>query len=292
MATKYPDPFTPMLENEMFIKAFLWGFQGTGKTVWALRSHKCAYISLEGGAEHYRRLGPNISYPKNTKELGAALMFLKLNNNGLYKTLALDCMSVAWTMFQDETPLIEVKGALTQDWITIKRKWKSFITLLLSLQMDVIAIARSKEASTPGKWYEKTGQLIPDCEKNSVYDFDFELFAYTEENKDSGDMDFKIALNKVRDLSGKIKTGMVLTNTTFAAFKAKVKQVAEPEKPKFPPVEEFKKTLLSCDSKDAVESLETEYQYYASKYPPEDQQIIAKIFADSKYKFNGGQPNA
>ena len=198
------DPFTFLNPNTTYVKFLIWGPAGSGKTVWGLSAEKVAYISLESGADRYAQLGISAFSPRSLEELGQTLRFLK-HADYSYQTIVLDSVSVCWAMFMEEYCPEGVKP----DWVTIKLKWKRFLRTLLGLRKDVILIGRAKEARSESAWYQKTGQLILDSEISSSYEFDFVGFSYTEQ-LDTGETAYKIRLDKVRDLTGKVKTGMVL----------------------------------------------------------------------------------
>jgi hypothetical protein len=213
-----PDPFTPLNpDTSSYVKFLIWGSAGSGKTVWGLSAERVAYISLESGADRYAHLGISAFSPKNLEDLGNTLRFLK-HADYPYQTIVLDSVSVCWTMFMEEY----CPEGTKPDWVTIKLKWKKFIRTLLALRKDVILIGRAKEARSESAWYKKTGDLILDSEISTSFEFDFVGFSYTDENPETGEVEYKIRLDKVRDLTGKVKTGMILTNSTFKHFKARL----------------------------------------------------------------------
>ena len=208
------DPFVILKPNNAHVKFLIWGGSGTGKTLWSLSADNVAYISLESGADRYSSLEISAFCPRNLTELGHALKFLKNTHNN-YQTVVIDSISVAWSMFMEEL----IPDSSKPDWVMIKTRWKRFLRTLLSLQKDVILIGRSKEARSESAWYKKTGDLILDSEASTGFEFDFIGFSYFKEKEETRDLEFKIRLEKVRDLTGRVKTGMVLTNSTFKDFK-------------------------------------------------------------------------
>lgn len=209
-----PDPFIQLTPKNAHVKFLIWGGPGTGKTVWSLSGEKVAYVSLESGADRYSSLNISAFFPKNLFELGQALRFL-INTENDYQTVVIDSISVAWGMFMEEL----IPEGSKPDWVMVKTRWKRFLRTLLSLQKDVILIGRSKEARSDSAWYKKTGDLILDSEASTGFEFDFVGFSYITENEERAKLEFKIKLEKVRDLTGRVTTGMVLTNSTFKDFK-------------------------------------------------------------------------
>ncbi|NQU63609.1 MAG: AAA family ATPase [SAR324 cluster bacterium] len=212
-----PDPFTLLTPHEGYLKVLIWGPAGSGKTVWSLGADDVAYISLESGADRYAQLGISAFSPRNLAELGQTIRFL-MHAQYQYQTIVVDTVSVCWSMFMEEYCQEGVKP----DWAKIKVKWKRFLRTLLSLRKDVILIGRAKEARSESSWYKKTGDLILDSEISTAFEFDFVGFAYTSYHPETEETHYKVRLEKVRDLTGKVKTGMVMTNSTFKQFKTKL----------------------------------------------------------------------
>lgn len=212
-----PDPFMPLNPNTGHIKFLVWGPAGSGKTVWSLGADDVAYISLESGADRYAQLGISAFSPKNLAELAQTLRFLK-HAQYPYQTIVVDSVSVCWAMFLEEY----CPEGSKPDWVTIKTRWKRLLRTLLSLRKDVILIGRAKEARSESSWYQKTGDLILDSEISTAFEFDFVGFSYTSENPDTEETEYKIRLEKVRDLTGMVKTGMVMTNSSFKQFKTRL----------------------------------------------------------------------
>jgi hypothetical protein len=217
LKTKVPNPFVLLTPKNAHVKFLLWGPPGTGKTLWSLSGDHVAYISLESGADRYSNLKISAFCPKNLTELGYALKYLKSTKNQ-YQTVVVDSVSVAWAMFMSEL----IPEGVKPDWVMIKARWKKFLRTLLSIEKDVILIGRSKEARSESAWYVKTGDLVLDSEASTGFEFDFVGFSYVVENEGTGNLEFKIRLEKVRDLTGRVKTGMVLTNSTFKDYKQRL----------------------------------------------------------------------
>jgi hypothetical protein len=212
-----PDPFVPLSPDEGYLKFLVWGPAGSGKTVWSLGADDVAYISLESGADRYAHLGISAFTPKNLTELGQTLRFLK-HAQYPYQTIVVDSVSVCWSMFLEEF----CPEGTKPDWLTIKVKWRRFLRTILSLRKDVILIGRAKEARSESSWYKKTGDLILDSEISTAFEFDFVGFSHTSDNPETGETQYLIRLDKVRDLTGKVKTGMILANSSFRQFKARL----------------------------------------------------------------------
>ena len=246
------DPFVLLKPNNAHVKFLIWGGSGTGKTLWSLSADNVAYISLESGADRYSSLEISAFRPKNLAELGRALNFLKADA-GHYQTVVVDSVSVAWSMFMEEL----IPNSAKADWVMVKGRWKKFLRTLLALEKDVILIGRAKEARSEGAWYVKSGDFVLDSEVSTGFEFDFVGFSYIEEKEETSDLEFKIRLEKVRDLTGRVKTGMVLTNSTFKDFKHRLNNLLIESQVKSDSAEEFIKSARSSNH------LKT-----GSQYPP------------------------
>lgn len=217
-----PVPFQPLNPSEASLKVIVWGPPGSGKTIWSLNADDVAYISLESGADRYSHLRINATYPKNLKELGEVLRFLKSADHS-YQTIVVDTISNVWGMFLEEFCPENKKP----DWVLIKTKWKRMLRAFLSLRQDVIFIGRAKDARSESNWYKKTGDLVLDSESSTSHELDFVAFSYTEMHEETGEVLYKVRLDKVRDITGRIKTGMVLINSSFREFKRKANTILE-----------------------------------------------------------------
>ncbi|MBF0238111.1 MAG: AAA family ATPase [SAR324 cluster bacterium] len=220
--TPLNNPFQPLKPHDAFLKFLLWGPPGSGKTCWALNSDRVAYISLESGADRYSHLNIEATYPSSLKDIGDVIRFLRSGNHE-YQTCVIDSISVVWSLFLEEYCPEGVKP----DWVMVKTKWKRFLRAMLGLRMDVIAIGRSKDSRTDSQWYKRTGDLILDSEISTGFEFDYIGFAYSELQEEWQDPLYRVRLEKVRDLTGRVKTGMVLTNTSFREFKQRANAVLE-----------------------------------------------------------------
>jgi hypothetical protein len=209
---KIEDPFVKLEPKDAHIKMLLWGPPGSGKTYAALHAPgKVAYVNLESGADRYASLGIYAATPKSLKDIGDIIRFLR--NDDTYDTVVIDSISVVWGMVMEHYIPNEKTNP---NWVTIKQTWKRLLHSIINLDKNVVLIGRAKQ-QTGDNWWVKTGGWTLDCEGTTGHEVDFVGFSYVDINED-GEPSYQIRLEKVRELTGRVKTGMILTNTTFKQF--------------------------------------------------------------------------
>lgn len=167
-------------------RIFLWGPPGAGKTRCALSLGNVALIDLEKGSQYYKdEFRFDVMEPKNFEEILVAVRWLATNKHS-YNTLVIDPVTVAWDMCQEEflvrkrqkknNPEAEISGG---DWKTIKPRYRALMTLLCTIDMNVVVIARSGKNYVDGEGemlkVDKSDPEAPQAEKNTAYIMDTEL---------------------------------------------------------------------------------------------------------------------
>lgn len=165
------------------VKALVFGASGVGKTYLALSAPgKIAMIDTEAGSSFYADRGLtdyDVMHTKTFKEVRDAIRALAADK-GQYETLVIDPITTIWETLQDAAALARQKKRNSVDevdlelldWSKIKRLYKSLLTDLVNLPMNVIVTAREKdEVEKRGSELVKVGHK-PDAEKSTVYAFD------------------------------------------------------------------------------------------------------------------------
>jgi len=165
------------------VKALVFGASGVGKTYLALSAPaKVAMIDTEAGSSFYADRGLSsyeVMHTKTFKEVRDAVRALAANK-GEFETLVIDPITTIWETLQDAAALARQKKRNSVDevdlelldWSKIKRLYKSLLTDIVNLPMNVIVTAREKdEVEKRGSELVKVGHK-PDCEKGTVYAFD------------------------------------------------------------------------------------------------------------------------
>jgi hypothetical protein len=178
-------PFKTVAGQTPRLKVFIWGESGTGKTPLSLMFPKPAVIDMEKGTAPYADIYPDMQVfsTTNCDEVMAAVKALSETKHE-FKTLIIDPVSVFWESLQkkwSDTFLKRNKGGAgykfeyydmqVNNWNTIKAEWKSFIRDLLSLDINVVLIARAKTLYKDGVTMKVIGTTF-DAEKNLHYAFD------------------------------------------------------------------------------------------------------------------------
>lgn len=190
MASKQ-DPFNDPQSITPRPRIFLWGPPGAGKTRCALSLGKCAYISLERGAQYYSgEFDFRIIEPTTFQQILDAVQWLATNVH-TYNTVVIDPVTIAWDMVQEEylsqkrerkrDPHCEITGG---DWKSIKPRYEKLMKLLTQIDMNVVVIARATKNYVESAGGGGVGDALkvdandperPDTEKNTAYIMDTEI---------------------------------------------------------------------------------------------------------------------
>jgi len=178
-------------------KVALSGIWKTGKTRAALSFPKPAVIDTHRGTDLYdEKYDFYVTHVSTYKETCSEIDWLRVNavKEGI-ETLVIDDISTiyddvigvtaAWRSNKSGTNAPLNQG----DWGIIKRTWKSFLQMLLRLDLNVVLVTREKdeyEETQNARGEEvrkKTGNVVMDVDRQTAYLFDFILHLYTEDNK-------------------------------------------------------------------------------------------------------------
>lgn len=178
------NPFKKSKEIKERLKLFLYGDTGTGKTFLSLQFPSPAVIDLEKGTVPYgKTFNFNVLEAKTLKEIHEGIQYLATEKHE-YKTLVIDPITMVYEMLQDKWMNIFLernkKSAGNKqdfyifqpsDWKTIKDDWKNFIRKILSLDMNIICIARQKPLYADGEFMKVIGDTY-DVDRATAYYFD------------------------------------------------------------------------------------------------------------------------
>lgn len=188
METK--SPFMPAENLPARLKLFIWGESGTGKTPIALMFPKPVLIDIERGADHYGKLFKfDVVRPKNCTELLQDVEWLVKNKHN-YLTVIIDSITVYWELLMSEwthrfnkITSVEAKWKhktddkewtdfIIRNWSPVKEEYRRVITNLMTLDMNVVVTAHSKDLyDGSGESIKKIGSTFS-AEKDTNYMFD------------------------------------------------------------------------------------------------------------------------
>jgi hypothetical protein len=188
-----PSPFQKAINLCKWLKLFLWGDSGVGKTWLALHFPKVAVIDLEGGTDLYgQKFDFEVFRVSEAYEVMAAVDWL-LTNRHDFQTLVIDPISVYWDALQkkwSEVFLQRNKGSKgfrheyydfqPKDWLTIKSELKELIRKLTILNMHVVVTAREKPLYADSGFMRAIGTTF-DGEKSLPYLFDTIVRLYRDD---------------------------------------------------------------------------------------------------------------
>ena len=179
-----PNPFAKAAPTGRRLKLFVFGDTGTGKTTLALQFPAPAVIDLERGTEHYAdSFAYHVTKATNWDDLVEKVRWLATQPHD-YQTLVIDPFTLAYDALMEKWNAIFLnrnkssKGfkfdyydLQAKDYRPIKAELKTFVRLLLSLDMHVIVIARAKTQYAEGEFMKAIGETF-DAEKSMPYMFD------------------------------------------------------------------------------------------------------------------------
>lgn len=203
------DPFSDPADQKKYLKIALSGEGGVGKTRAALSFPKPCVVDTENGTEPYRK---NYEFKKKFanrwRHLDALMTWLR-GHPGVYETLIIDSGTVFYLdLIQDIVDFIKNKRGneimTPGDWGVQKRRWAAWMNQLVELPMHVILSFREKpeyEETTNKRGEEvrkKTGNYLPEWDKQTEHLFDLCFRCYTEEDKKNKTSKFLMACTKTR----------------------------------------------------------------------------------------------
>lgn len=230
------NPFKPATEIERFVKAFIYGPTGSGKTYSALHAPgRIAVIDSESGTDMFAGMEGvdfDVIHTKSYLEAIAALDYIE-KHPGEYGTVVIDPVTILYDSLTDAAYKSVVARAtkkaererridfdpegVTIDqpgWGRIKRSYKALMNKLLGLQCHVIVTAREKDnnVTKPNGDIERLG-VKPDAEKSTAYNFDVVLHAQNNGRTRT------MTVEKVRGvLAQYLPQGETYTDPTFDAL--------------------------------------------------------------------------
>lgn len=190
-------PFEKAEKVDSYLKLFIWGESGAGKTTLALQFPDVVVIDMEKGTAQYGdKFTFAVTNTNKANEADKAVEWL-LHNKHPYKTLVVDPITIYWDSLQTKWSEIllasdgkGIKGKgehqfydfQPKDWMVIKAEYKEFMRKLLDLDMNVIITAHGKTNYKDGQFMQAAGKTF-DTEKKTAYLFDVVLELYIESGK-------------------------------------------------------------------------------------------------------------
>lgn len=176
--------FTKAQSDADRLKMYIYGKQGTGKTITSLHFPSPAVIDAERGTEHY---GKKFDFYRlqttDIKKIHQALDEL-LEDPGDFKTFVMDPFTLVYDQIvRNKEDQMKIKtGNMNYeiqplDYKSIKTEVRLLMNKMLSLDMNVIVTARSKPLYAQGKFMEVIGEQ-PEGHKDMPYMFDVVLELY------------------------------------------------------------------------------------------------------------------
>ncbi len=173
-----------MEAKEKRLKLFLYGPPGSRKTTSAIQFPKSVLIDMERGSEEYQKslekAGSIVLQTTSSDDVMVEIKTL-LTEKHQYRTLIIDPITIFYQNLQEKWSRIFEKYAKTEKekqlqdfgmryWGRVKGEYKSFLRMLLQLDMNVIITSHQKDIYGAGM--QKTG-IGPDSMKGDDYVFDY-----------------------------------------------------------------------------------------------------------------------
>lgn len=216
------------------MKVLAYGFEGTGKTLFALSFPDIILIDTEAGSTFYLggKEGENVKGVLRTqgyKKYEDALSEVARDWDKLeMQTLVTDSVTKLRQNLSDTIINVDVKRNKRNGMADAElnsnlsmRSWGKIgeiskrhqnIKIDLSNNVNIVDIAQAKEIKDDN---QKVIDIRPDMDKSSPYDYDLKLFLFTKKDSD-GTTKFYARVDK--DRTKKYKTGDIIENPSFALW--------------------------------------------------------------------------
>ena len=213
------------------MKVLAYGFEGTGKTLFALSFPDIILIDTEAGSTFYLggKEGENVKGVLRTqgyKKYEEALSEVARDWDKLeMQTLVTDSVTKLRQNLSDTIINVDIKRNKRNGMADAElnsnlsmRSWGKIgeiskrhqnIKIDLSNNVNIVDIAQAKEIKDDN---QNVIDIRPDMDKSSPYDYDLKLFLFTKKDSD-GTMKFYARVDKDRTL--KYKTGDIIENPSF-----------------------------------------------------------------------------
>lgn len=216
------------------MKVLAYGFEGTGKTLFALSFPDIILIDTEAGSAFYlgNEEGKNVKGVLRTqgyKKYEEALSEVARDWDKLeMQTLVTDSVTKLRQNLSDTIINVDIKRNKRNGMADAElnsnlsmRSWGKIgeiskrhqnIKIDLSNNVNIVDIAQAKEIKDDN---QKVIDIRPDMDKSSPYDYDLKLFLFTKKDSD-GTVKFYGRVDK--DRTNKYKTGEIIENPSFALW--------------------------------------------------------------------------
>ena len=216
------------------MKVLAYGFEGTGKTLFALSFPDIILIDTEAGSTFYLggKEGENVKGVLRTqgyKKYEDALSEVARDWDKLeMQTLVTDSVTKLRQNLSDTVINVDVKRNKRNGMADAElnsnlsmRSWGKIgeiskrhqnIKIDLSNNVNIVDIAQAKEIKDDN---QQVIDIRPDMDKSSPYDYDLKLFLFTKKDSD-GTTKFYARVDK--DRTKKYKTGEIIENPSFALW--------------------------------------------------------------------------
>ena len=216
------------------MKVLAYGFEGTGKTLFALSFPDIILIDTEAGSTFYLggKEGENVKGVLRTqgyKKYEEALSEVARDWDKLeMQTLVTDSVTKLRQNLSDTVINVDVKRNKRNGMADAElnsnlsmRSWGKIgeiskrhqnIKIDLSNNVNIVDIAQAKEIKDDN---QQVIDIRPDMDKSSPYDYDLKLFLFTKKDSD-GSTKFYARVDK--DRTKKYKTGDIIENPSFALW--------------------------------------------------------------------------
>lgn len=216
------------------MKVLAYGFEGTGKTLFALSFPDIILIDTEAGSTFYLsgEEGKNVKGVLRTqgyKKYEEALSEVARDWDKLeMQTLVTDSVTKLRQNLSDTIINVDVKRNKRNGMADAElnsnlsmRSWGKIgeiskrhqnIKIDLSNNVNIVDIAQAKEIKDDN---QQVIDIRPDMDKSSPYDYDLKLFLFTKKDSD-GTTKFYARVDK--DRTKKYKTGDIIENPSFALW--------------------------------------------------------------------------
>jgi hypothetical protein len=196
-------------------KVLLWGSQGAGKTHFIMGAPKLALLDIENRARNFALRGFDFLHAELPTLADVARAMKEIGSIDC-ESIGVDSGSAFYLKLVEEHTTATSGGAYVTDWVTVNRRFLSFLNLIFSIagRNVLVAMHASDKLKRQGRDFQAAGQDFVGDTKRFRYAFDY-VFRLESKGNDPSKTLFHIE----KTSSPALRIGDALPGLTFCALR-------------------------------------------------------------------------